>query len=830
MHLSISEIVNALGAELVGVATDREVNLERDIKILLTDSRSLSDPETSIFFAITTRGNDGHKFIRELYGKGVRAFVVSHLPENIAEMPGAAWLVVTDVVAALQAIGAMHPCEHVVAITGSRGKTLLKEWIFQLMEPLEEIVRSPRSFNSQIGVPLSLWEIEPTTRLAVIEAGISCRGEMKRLAPVIRPETVIFTNILSNHDAGFASRMEKSCEKAVLASEPSVKTIIFNADDALLKTALTPYFPGRRVMDWTASEATSAAVRVRGAGLVAEGRAAMDFRYGDAAGRVTFPSGAPYDFENAANALTFMLSQGIAPELIAERFESLTPIGTRLNVSEGVNSCSLIFDSYTSDFSSLGPALDFMRRRTASGQSRTLILSDLRHESHPGEDIYADIAHLVSRAGIDRFIGVGPQLTLHSDLFPAGSEFYSDTEALLSSLDPSDFSDEIILFKGAPQFGFMRIYEALEARKHETVLEVNLGALVRNFNLFRSMLPGGTGLIAMVKASGYGAGSFEVAKTLQDAGAAYLAVAVLDEGIELRRSGISMPIMVMNPRVVNYKSMFVNNLEPEIYSAEMLADVIKAARRAGVKQYPIHIKLDTGMHRTGFIEEELPALMDTLSAQDFVEPRSVFSHLATADCPDMDIYTEGQLSTFARCTDYMLSRSSRPFLRHILNTAGIIRYGADYHYDMARLGIGLYGVDPLGDAVNLAPVSRLRTVIIAIREYPAGEAVGYGRRGLLTKPTKIATIPIGYADGMNRRFGCGALKLLVGGKEAPTVGNICMDSCMIDVSGIDCAVGDEVVVFGPEAPLSRMSDILGTIPYEVLTGVSPRVKRVYFRD
>lgn len=836
MQLTINRIKDLFSAsEEVRIVAGGDADGNMPIDILLTDSRSLTVPARSLFFAIATRRGDGHRFIGDLYRKGVRAFVVTAIPEQLRDAPDAVWIVVPDVVKAMQRVAASHPSPQIVAITGSRGKTMLKEWIFQLMEPLTEVIRSPRSYNSQIGVPLSLWEIEPTTRLAVIETGISQAGEMRSLAEIIRPDTVIFTNILSNHDAGFDSRAAKAAEKALLAAAPTVRTVIYNADDALISAAIQPYLGGKRVIAWSAAgnAAANLQITLQGGGGDAgqnDARSMMRWRLDGREGSVTYPCGHDYDPENAAGALAFMLSEEIAPDIIAARFAALTPVGTRLNVSEGVNSCSLIFDSYTSDFSSLGPALDFMRRRTAAGQSRTLILSDLRHESHPGCDIYAEIACLVSRSGIDRFIGVGPQLCAHASLFPPSARFFASTAALLDALDPAEFSDEIILFKGAPEYGFLRIYEALEARKHETVLEVNLDALVRNFNHYRSLLPPSTGLIAMVKASGYGAGSFEIAKTLQDAGAAYMAVAVLDEGIELRRRGITMPIMVMNPRVVNYRSMFANRLEPEIYSPGMLDDVMRAARRAEIRHYPIHIKLDTGMHRTGFAESELPALMDAVEAQDYVEIDSVFSHLATADCPDMDTYTEAQLTLFARCTEYMLSRSRRPFRRHILNTAGIERYGDRYHYDMARLGIGLYGIDPLGDGSALHPVSRLRTVIIAVRDYPAGEAIGYGRRGILSRPARIATIPIGYADGMNRHYGCGALKVLVGGREAPTIGNICMDACMIDVSGIDCRVGDEVVIFGPEAPLQRMADILGTIPYEVLTSVSPRVKRVYYRD
>lgn len=417
-------------------------------------------------------------------------------------------------------------------------------------------------------------------------------------------------------------------------------------------------------------------------------------------------------------------------------------------------------------------------------------------------------------------------------MFGSKGVCFSDTASLLESLSTSDFADEAILLKGSPEYDFDCIARLVETRTHETVLEVNLDSIVSNFNYFRRHLPVGTGLVCMVKAFGYGAGSYEIAKTVQDCGAAYLAVAVLDEGIDLRQRGITMPIMVMNPKVMNYKAMFANNLEPEIYSFGMLNDVIKEARKNGITNYPVHIKLDTGMHRMGFIEEELPSLMDILESSPEVTAKSVFSHLATADCPDMDDYTELQLQRFRRFTDYMQTRSSSTILRHVLNTAGILRYPAAHHYDMARLGIGLYGVATLPPQMEkpLAVVSTLRTSIFAIREWQAGESVGYGRKGMLTRPSRIATIPIGYADGMNRHFGNGAVCVKVNGKDAPTVGNICMDACMIDVTGIECGVGDSVEIFGAEAPVQRLADVLGTIPYEVLTSISPRVKRVYYRE
>lgn len=827
MITPVSKIAGTLGLAFNGHDTD--------IAHLLTDSRSLESPDDTLFFAIPTKGNDGHRFIADLYARGVRNFVVNHIPKSLADADDVNFLVVPDTIAALQRVAARRPefAGTILAITGSRGKTTLKEWIFQLMEPLSDISRSPRSYNSQIGVPLSMWEINPHTRLAVIEAGISRPAEMTTLAQCIRPDTVIITNIGDAHADGFSCDAEKAAEKALLASNPQTKTVIFRSDYPLIRDAVKTSAPNAGTLTWSTSD-TDADIFIKTERLGTDTRIEYTYKSGPSEqikGAFTAPLSSDSDIENAANALAFMLLSGYDSDIIAERFSRLHKIGTRLNVSEGVNGCSVIHDSYTSDFSSLRPALDFLRRRKTPDQSMTLILSDIHHESADTDTLYADIADLIKRAGVSRLIGVGPAITAHRNLFAENSEFFDDTNSLLAALSPSDFADEAILLKGSPEFSFDRIAEMLETRKHETVLEVNLDAIVNNFNYFRRHLPASTGVVCMVKASGYGAGSYEIAKTLQDCGAAYLAVAVLDEGIELRQKGITMPIMVMNPKVVNYKSMFAYRLEPEIYSFEMLRDVIREARKNGISGYPIHIKLDTGMHRMGFIGEELPELMDILEKSAEVYAKSTFSHLATADCVDMDDYTEMQLKRFAEYTGYMLSRSSHPILRHVLNSAGILRFPG-HHYDMARLGIGLYGANTLPTEIErpLDVVSTLRTVIIAIREWEAGETIGYGRRGLLTRPSRIATIPIGYADGMNRHFGRGAISVTVNGKPAPTVGNICMDACMIDVTDIDCAVGDSVEIFGPQASVQRLADVLDTIPYEVLTSISPRVKRIYYRE
>lgn len=817
-------------APIIGTGTPQH---NHNVQILLTDSRSLTKPEVSLFFAISTPTNDGHRYVESLYRQGVRSFVVEKIMPEWNDLSEASFMVVNNSVKALQQIA--RACRDkfsgtVVSITGSRGKTTLKEWLFQLLEPLCNVQRSPRSYNSQIGVPLSLWELDSNADIAIIEAGISKSGEMEALKNCIRPDVVIFTNVSDPHAEGFSSIQQKATEKVELADNDSTRLIVYCADSKLIDDAVKqlPASATRRIFKWSqSSDNTDVQINrtdnTDGNNIIVKYNGITQYLHA--------PVMNDADFENTANAISFMLATGYDFNTIRQQFATLHKIGTRLNVSDGLAGCSIIHDSYTSDFSSLAPALDFMRRRAMPNQQQVLILSDLRHETSNEDILYKEIASLVANSHIRRFIGVGPIISKHASLFGKNASFYESTSQLLENLTPSDFTNEIILLKGAPEFEFGRIKEMLEARTHETVLEVNLDALVKNYNYFRDNVPQGTDIICMVKASGYGAGSREIAKTLQDCGAAYVAVAVLDEGIDLRNHGITMPIMVMNPRVVNYKVMFEYNLEPEIYSFDMLRDMIREAKKNGITDYPVHIKLDTGMHRMGFIEDELPELMSFLNTNPEVRASSVFSHLATADCPDMDDYTRLQLNRFADATNYMIDNYPYPIKRHILNSAGILRF-PQFHYDMVRLGIGLYGANTLPAEIEkpLDTVSTLRTVIIAIREWNQGESVGYARKGRLNRTSRIATIPIGYADGMNRHFGNGAISVLINGKQAPTIGNICMDACMIDVTDIDCKVGDSVEIFGQNNNVQRLADVLGTIPYEVLTSVSPRVKRIYYRE
>lgn len=798
-----------------------------EITNLLTDSRNHFNPSETMFFAIKTQGgNDGHKYMKELYEKGVRHFVAQYIPADFPNNHEADIRLVENTLQALTELGASHRdrSKEIVAITGSRGKTTLKEMIFQLMEPFKKISRSPRSFNSKIGVPLSLWQITPGSDIALIEAGISRKGEMSRLSSTIAPDTVIFTNIGDAHSSGFSSMEEKAKEKTILGGGKNVKTIIYCKDQALIDHQIDKNTNSKKLIRWSLKDRN---VEL----FIIPEETGISYIWKGEQHEIPVDIQKDYDIENIAGALAFMLKEGIEKKKIAEAFSRLKRINTRMNVSEGVNGCTVILDNYTSDLSSLLPAIDFMRRRKSPTQSLTLILSNLHHEGCSKAFTYKEIAKLVKDTGIKRFIGIGKAFHEFSDLFPENSEFYLATESFLKSFSASDFNEEIILLKGSPEFDFKQIYQELEARNHETVLEVNLDAILRNYNYFKSKVPSTVGLITMVKAFGYGAGSYEIAKTLQDAGASYLAVAALDEGIDLRKNGITMPVMVMNPRAANYRSLFNYRLEPVIYSMSMLKTLIAEAGKYCHGEYPVHIKLDTGMHRMGFNETEITEMTTLLNQAPHIEVSSIFSHLATADCLDMDEFTYRQLERFDRMSNDVISKLGYDTKRHILNSAGILRF-PKFHYDMVRLGIGLYGANTLPPDIEqpLSPVSTLRSVIIAIREIDGDEAVGYSRKGVIKGKTRIATIPIGYADGMNRKFGNGNILVMVNGKLVPTIGNICMDATMIDVTGIECKEGDGVEIFGENINVSTLADTLDTIPYEILTSVSPRVKRMYYRE
>lgn len=770
MKLLINDIAQAIGCR--GAGSDVEIT---DV---LVDSRSVTNPAHTLFIALRTANNDGHSFIAQLVERGVKNFIVDRRPDNIAVADGLNFMVVPDTLAALRQIGSLCRSRlngKVVAITGSRGKTVVKEDIFMALQPVLKISRSPRSYNSQIGVPLSLAMADTEAGICLFEAGISRAGEMTALAGMIRPEIGILTEITSEHDEGFGSRIEKINEKLLLFA--GCPTIIYAADP-MVDEAIKAKFPDKEL------------IRVSASG---------------------------------SQDINILLANKLLQKL---GFENLSvdgrrSVNTRLDVIEGVNDCKIILDRFTPDLLSLRLTLDYMRRRIPAGWKSTAIVAADRFIGTP-----AEICSAAKAYGIDRLIVVG-----NTPALPPIDGMKTEVVADPSGLSADDFYKEVILMKDSTDFVLDSLYSTLEAKQHETLMEVSLDAIVHNFNFFRSKVKPSTGIICMLKAHGYGAGSVELARTLQSQGAAYLAVAVVDEGIELRQAGISMPIMVLNPRAQNYRVMFDNRLEPEIYSFEMLDDVIRSAEKCGVRNFPVHIKLETGMRRLGFVKEELPSLCERLRETDRVVASTVFSHLACADDPSEDDYTRSQFACFEECCALIDSSLPAAPKRHILNSTGIVRF-PEMQYDFVRLGIGLYGVPTLDDGSmnGLRNVSRLSSVIISIKHWPAGTTVGYNRFGRLERDSVIATVPVGYADGIDRHLGYGNTSFVVNGHLCPTVGSICMDICMIDVTGIGCRIGDRVEIFGDRVSPSILAKSLGTIPYEILTSISPRVKRVYYRD
>ena len=824
MFYSLEKVTALIGARGFG-------NAEARVDWLLTDSRSLAFPETTLFFALRTPVGDGHKYIPDLYRRGVRNFVVGTVPDNYeTDYPDANFLRVLSPLKALQRLAERHREEYVlpvIGITGSNGKTVVKEWIYQLLMLSMNVTRSPRSYNSQVGVPLSVWLLDERSRIGVFEAGISQPGEMQALRAIIQPTIGVMTNIGPAHQENFSTIQEKCHEKLLLFKD--AKVLIYNADEAVVAESVHDFGFGGQLFGWSRKD-ENATVFVRAIEPTEDGKTRIDYLYGGTAASYTLPFADEASIQNSITALCVCLYLGLTPADIARRMALLEPVAMRLEVVQGVRGCTLINDAYNSDAAALDIALDFMNRRAKeqAAKGRTLILSDIFQTGIPAEELYAKVAEMLKSRGVERLIGVGPAISAAHTLFPIKKSFYPTSEALLESGELDTIHDEIILLKGARNFGFEQIAKALSLRVHETTLDVNLEAIAENLHFYRSFMKPETKLTCMVKASAYGAGSVEIAKTLQERGVDYLAVAVADEGAELRRAGITAGIIVMNPEMSAFGTLFEYELEPEIYSFNLLDALIRAARRQGITDFPVHLKLDTGMHRLGFNPKtDIPVLIDRLSHQRALIPRSVFSHFVGADSDGFDDFSEKQFKLFDEASRTLQAAFPHKILRHICNSAGIERF-PERHLDMVRLGLGLYGIDPIDNRV-LHNVATLRTTILQIRDVPAGDSIGYSRKTVLDRPSRIAAIPIGYADGLNRHLGNRRGYCLVNGQKADYVGNICMDVCMIDVTDIPCREGDSVEIFGDALPVTVLSDLLGTIPYEVLTSVSNRVKRVYFQ-
>lgn len=742
--------------------------------------------------AMRGANHDSHNFIAEMYERGVRAFMCER---ECACGEGAGCVVVENSVEALQRLAEAHRANisgRVVGITGSNGKTLVKEWIAQCLPSEVKLFRSPRSYNSQLGVALSLLMAEGDEDLVLIEAGISQCGEMERLERMIRPEVVVVTSLGDAHQEGFESLTQKINEKLVLAK--GARTIIYHS----------AYPEVARAVESLNAEAVDAARMPK------------------------------TEFADEASERNAQIVEALFEVLgyAAPDFANIQPVAMRLEVKEGINGSLLVNDAYNSDINSLVIALDYLHS-TAGGRRKVLILSDILQSGMSDEELYGRVARLVAESGVERVVGIGDKISASRGVFEGvKSSFYASTDEFLHRMNGRDFADAALLLKGNRASRFEKISHALERKSHTTVLEVNLDAMIHNLNYFRSRLSSATRLTAMVKAASYGAGDAEVAQVLQHHGVDYLAVAFADEGVLLREKGVTMPIVVLNADEDSFDQMVLNRLEPEIYGFRSLEAFVGAVRRYGERNFPIHLKLDTGMHRLGFTVEDVDTLTTKLaeSAAD-VRVSTIFAHLSCADDPSQDDFTRLQIERF----DTISSRISEclPYrvVRHTANSAAIERF-PEAQFDMCRLGLGLYGFGyEHNDA--LVPVSTLKTRIVQIKHHPSGEGVGYGRAERLKRDSVVATIPVGYADGLDRHLGCGLWSMIVGGVKAPIVGRVCMDSCMIDVTDVpNVTEGDEVLVFSSEEgnTAEDMAALLGTIPYEVLTSVSARVKRIYVKE
>ena len=836
MRYSIEKVTTLIGARRYG-------HHEGNVRWLLTDSRSLCFPEETLFFALKTQRNDGHRYIDDLYRRGVRMFVVEQVPEHQEiRYPDADFLRVPSPLAALQRLAERHRDEFdipIIGITGSNGKTMVKEWLYQLLLPSQKIVRSPRSYNSQIGVPLSVWLLNEQTEVGIFEAGISQPGEMYALRDIIQPTIGVLTSLGAAHQENFRSMEEKCMEKLELMHDTDA--MVYCSDNDIVSRCIRRMqYKGEKIA-WSQCDENVAFFVKEIVNKAPNTR--ITYIYQEEENSYTIPFIDEASIENSITCAAVALHLGVTPAQLAERMPRLEPVAMRLEVKQGQHGCILINDSYNSDINSLDIALDFMQRRMTQRDgsfvtlrditkepSLCVVLSDIFQTGTSPETLYAQVSDLCVKRGINKFIGIGPEVTAQADRIQiADKQFFADVNHFLASKSFSDLRNELILLKGARPFGFDRITEQLEQKVHETILEVNLNAVVENLNYYRSFLKPETKMVCMIKADAYGAGAVEIAKTLQDHRVDYLAVAVADEGVTLRKAGITANIMIMNPEMTAFKTMFDYDLEPEVYSFRLMDALIKAARKEGITGWPVHIKLDTGMHRLGFDPiNDIDEVIDRLRHQNAIIPRSVFSHFVGSDSDDFDAFSARQFELFEQGSQKLQAAFSHKILRHMDNSAGIEHF-PERQMDMCRLGLGLYGVDPRDNRM-LHTVSTLKTTILQLRHVPAGETVGYSRKGKIERDSVIAAIPIGYADGLNRHLGNRHGYCLVHGQKAEYVGNICMDVAMIDVTDIPCQEGDQVEVFGEHLPVTVLSDAIDTIPYEVLTAVSNRVKRVYFQD
>lgn len=796
MVYKISHIAAVISARI-------HLDHEEEIRHLLTDSRRIYAPAHSLFFALKGQRRDGHQFLVEAYGSGLRNFVISE-EISFTDFPGANFLTVKDTLTALQDLAAFHRSQFsipVIGITGSNGKTIVKEWLYQLMQEDLSIVRSPRSYNSQLGVPLSVWLMNEHHQLAIFEAGISKKGEMEKLERIIQPTIGVLTSLGTAHSEGFNSLLEKTNEKRKLfrqAQEPPLLSVLSIESDqsSTLITAHDPEAPG-----------ISMAIRI------------------------PFTDQASVD--NAIVCWRVMRMLGYEQSRIAERMSKLVPVNMRLELKKGINNCTIINDSYSADPDSLDIALNFLSQQTGS-VNKTVILSDFLQSAASDASLYQSVLENLKKHGVSRIIAIGSRICHWMQYLGTEGmklECWPDTEAFMAEFLSSHFREENILVKGARIFEFERIVQLLELKVHQTVLEIDLSAIATNLKAYQSRLDPGTRVMAMVKAFAYGSGGAEISSILQYHKADYLAVAYADEGVELRKAGIRLPVMVMNTEINAFEKIVAYNLEPEFFSFEILKAFDQYLQEEGLQQYPVHLEIETGMNRLGFLLEEMQELCQMLRKTASFRVQSVFTHFAASEDPAQDEFTRKQFRSFQQAADILQKALGYTFIRHVANSAAAIRF-PEMQLDMVRLGIGLYGIDvAVSHQLELQTVATLRTTIAQIKQLKKGESVSYNRRSVVDKDTMIATVRIGYADGYPRRLGNGVGHVLVGGRLAPVIGSVCMDMFMVDVTDIPgLKEGDDVVIFGNGLSVEKLAEWAGTIPYEIMTGISQRVRRVYYSE
>jgi Alr-MurF fusion protein len=819
-NLLSSDVAEIVGGRLVGPG-------DLPVYDIVTDSRQVIYSEGLIFFALSGKNHNGHKYIQVLYNNGVRVFVTETDLSEYSVYPEAAFIITSSSVGALQALATWRRksvATCVIAVTGSTGKTIVKEWLADLAGRYAPVVRSPKSYNSQIGVPLSVWKLNDKYRYGIFEAGISQPGEMEKLQRIIDPEVGIITNIGDAHRENFPDDRTKVIEKLKLFR--NARVIVYCRDQELVREAISgdPAFGNKLLVDWSVRD-PEATVYVTFSAGSGKGRG-LRIKFRGRTLDYSIPFSDRASVENAITVASTALALDLPDYVIEEGLGRLVSVAMRMELKSGVNNCQLIEDYYNSDPGSLGMAIDYLK--TQAGRKHALILSDFVQSGRDEKELYSEVAALVERAGISRFIGVGQALVRNASLFSPDAMFFSSTDDLLRVFTNSVFRDEVILLKGARIFEFERIAILLEQQIHQTVLEVSLDAIAHNLGEFRKLLKTETRMMGMVKAFAYGAGPAEIASLLEYHRVSYLAVAYGDEGVELRNAGVTLPVMVMNPDPSSLDLLIKYNLEPEIYSFDSFFYFAQAAARHGLLGYPVHIKIDTGMHRLGFMPDEIDKLAGLLRTEDRMKVASVFSHLAASENTALDDFTRKQVDRFIRAAGQISDAVGYTFIRHILNSSGIARM-PQYQFEMVRPGIGIYGIGNF-EGLNLRPAGRFKTRVSQVKWIPAGEPVGYGCADVADADRMIAIVAAGYADGLSRRLGNRNGSVWIRDSRALLIGNICMDMCMADVTGLNVIPGDEAEIFGDHIPIDELALRCGTIPYEILTSIPVRVKRIFYRE